>query len=52
MIKRLWKNWCNKVEIHNAKQTYATMEECWEHLTIFSPLVIGGIITAIVNILH
>ena len=47
-MKTLWKKWCAKVEAHNAKQTYATHEECWEPTTIFAPAIIGVIITVIV----
>ena len=38
-MRKLWKRWMNRVEIHNSKQTYATYEECWNGLEIFYPFV-------------
>jgi heme/copper-type cytochrome/quinol oxidase subunit 4 len=41
------KKYCEAVDKHNAKQTYATAEECWSYGTIFIPIILAVLITAV-----
>ena len=44
MILKFWDAWCEKVEKHNEPlRNYVTMEECWEPIMIFDPLIYGAI---------
>ena len=37
----MWKKWCDAVDKHNEKITYANYEDAWSYLTPLQPVVIA-----------